>query len=662
MTGGDSLTGPHTLPLDERGKRPDQAGDLHEDREELSAWLEDKQDAAPTSDISTLMRRACPPRYTPYPNPALADAIDCARASAPVVGPYIGHLRRDEKHPVYSFHPYHTKVPPAVIAELIRHYTQPGAVVLDPFCGTGMTGVAARDTGRDAILVDLSPAATFIAGVNTAAHNWTTALAELASALYESETKWGWLYKTEEGLSANYFVWSDIFNCPSCGTSFPFFPHGVIHTGTKVETRDSFPCPSCHADLNVRRVQRQIEDGHKVKQLVWVNAGSGRDRLNRAPTASEIATAQQAESMVPEAWYPDAPIDPRGYSARLAQLGDKGISDVSRMLSRRNLIIYSDVWSRLEKVDDPCLRNLCLATLSSTLTVVSERQGYFGGGGGMSGNLYMPIVRMEKNVYDVIRRKLPRMVEAEKRKQVQRGEVTVSTQSATRLDLLPNSSVDYIYTDPPFGANIIYSEVNLAHESWLGMRTNASQEAVIDETRGMDGNDYAHLMEEAFKECHRILKPGCWITVEFHNTNADIWNAIQQSLLGAGFLVAAVSTLDKGNATILGDIRPNSAKHDLLISAYKTPEDATRILASAAPQLGSLGNVIDQLLQEVPRSRPDEIKHHVFSRLVAYHLERGLRVGFSTRDLYDLIADRLGTDLASTTMGQPGSLHEDQLF
>src|SRR5690606_8624759 len=63
----------------------------------------------------------------------------------------------------YLAHSYHTKVPPEAIEPFIEHYTMPGDVVLDPFCGSGMTGVAAALSGRRAILNDLSPAAIHLA-------------------------------------------------------------------------------------------------------------------------------------------------------------------------------------------------------------------------------------------------------------------------------------------------------------------------------------------------------------------------------------------------------------------------------------------------------------------------------------------------------------------
>ena len=108
--------------------------------------------------------------------------------------PFAADVSEGKNDPIYNAHSYHTKVPHKAIMRYILHYTQPGDVVFDGFCGTGMTGVAAQLCGdratveslgydikangsildsdgapfsklgpRWAILGDLSPAATFIA-------------------------------------------------------------------------------------------------------------------------------------------------------------------------------------------------------------------------------------------------------------------------------------------------------------------------------------------------------------------------------------------------------------------------------------------------------------------------------------------------------------------
>ena len=63
---------------------------------------------------------------------------------------------------IYNMHVYWSKKPHTAIRQYIRHYTKPGDIVLDPFCGSGGTALAALLEGRKAIAIDRSPAATFI--------------------------------------------------------------------------------------------------------------------------------------------------------------------------------------------------------------------------------------------------------------------------------------------------------------------------------------------------------------------------------------------------------------------------------------------------------------------------------------------------------------------
>lgn len=86
------------------------------------------------------------------------------------------------------------------------------------------------------------------------------------------------------------------------------------------------------------------------------------------------------------------------------------------------------------------------------------------------------------------------------------GTSFVTTQSSTALDNIKDESVDYIYTDPPFGANIIYSEMNLLLEGWLKVKTNNGEEAIVDETANKTEFVYSTLMTECFSQCYRKLK------------------------------------------------------------------------------------------------------------------------------------------------------------
>jgi DNA modification methylase len=619
-------------------------------REKLTDPEFRRAEGFPLGADQDLLALSDPPWYTACPNPFLEAFITCyGKPFDPYQAyrraPHIGDLRSSTRHPVYAFHPYHTKVPPEIIRTLIEHYTEPGDVILDGFCGSGMTGVAAREAGRHAILADLCPVAGFISRVNCQSHDGHRAVQVLGEVIAASEEAWAHLYQAEENgelVPVNYFVWSDVFRCPDCGGQFPFFPHGVVHHGNKVQTRAAFPCPHCRKELNVRRVQRVLNGEGKAKALVWVNAGKGKRRINRAANDTDLALARKVETLMPSAWHPTDPINPAGYSATLAQLGDKALTDVSRFLSRRNLVIFSDLWERVGRLADGGLRHLCRATLTSIFTVVSERQGYFGGGGGMSGNLYMPIVRMEKNIYDTLRRKLRKLLEAERAKENLRTQVLVTTQSTTSLAALPDRSIDYIYTDPPFGSNIIYSEMNLALEGWLRVRTNAGPEAVVDPSRGRRFDDYAALMRACFREYYRVLKPGRWLTVEFHNTAAAVWNRFQTVLGESGFVVAQVSVFDKGSTTILADIRPAAARHDLLIAAYKPAAEVEERSHLRPGGVESAWEFVKGHLAQLPvfvrgpdgrgEETAERTVHFLFNRMLAFHVQRNVAVPLSATD------------------------------
>lgn len=642
-------------------------GEVFESREERDRYFRNKlkesiekggldsRDDFPKASVNEVVGLSNPPFYTACPNPFLPEFVKIfgnANDTPASSQPYIGDLVADSRHPVYSYHPYHTKVPPAVIKTLIEHYTRPGDLVLDAFSGSGMTGVAARECGRNAIVVDLAPIAGFISAIATQNNPGYEAAELLQNAIESSKSEFGWLYKTRTGhreLEVNYFVWSDLFTCPECVFEFPFFPHGVIHHGNKVETRKSFPCPSCGADLNVRKIERILTSSGKKKSLAWVNAGSGRNRISREPNNYDLDVISRIESLDVSVWVPSDAIDPDGYSAKLAQLGDKGITDVSRFLSKRNTIVFADLWSRIVECDDVAIRNTALSCLTSIFTVISERQGYFGGGGGMSGNLYMPIVRMEKNIYDSLERKVKKLLQAEAAKPISGGACIVGTQSATRLDGIPDASVDYIYTDPPFGANIIYSEMNLILEGWLRVRTSSADEAVIDETKSKLFDDYGRLMRKAFQEYFRVLKPGHWISVEFHNTKASVWNLIQTSLSEAGFVVAQVGKLDKGSTTILADIRPGAVVQDLIISAYKPDRAVEQAITESASKPEGVWQFVDQHLKHIPIVNPnsdglifiaERSARILYDRMVAWFIRQSIMVPLSAQEFFEGLSER----------------------
>ena len=158
-----------------------------------------------------------------------------------------------------------------------------------------------------------------------------------------------------------------------------------------------------------------------------------------------------------------------------------------------------------------------------------------GGQRPLTGTLYIPQLSSEANVLEVLRNKisqLQRYFRTFRPRTSEPPQVVLGT--ATKLANVKTESVDYVFTDPPFGSNIFYADCNLLWEAWLGKLTETAQEAVVNrslpvERGGKSLHHYEALISSAMGEISRVLKPGGWATVVFHNTDAAVWQAIKDA-------------------------------------------------------------------------------------------------------------------------------------
>ncbi|MBN1316580.1 MAG: site-specific DNA-methyltransferase, partial [Anaerolineales bacterium] len=212
--------------------------------------------------------------------------------------------------------------------------------------------------------------------------------------------------------------------------------------------------------------------------------------------------------------------------------------------------------------------------------------------------------------------------------------VLISTQSATDMQNIPSNSIDYIFIDPPFGANIQYSELNSVFESWLRVFTNDRHEAIISTYKEKYESEYHLLMERSFNELYRVLKPGRWITVEFHSSAAAIWNLIQDALARAGFVVAQVAILDKQKGTINQLTSPASVNNDLVINAYKPRLGfLERFYSKGGLELES--EFVRQHLSQLPiTANVERSREMIYSKYLAYYVQHGYQVAYNAEQFY----------------------------
>jgi len=225
----------------------------------------------------------------------------------------------------------------------------------------------------------------------------------------------------------------------------------------------------------------------------------------------------------------------------------------------------------------------------------------------------------------------------------------VSTQSSTQLDNIPSDAIDYVFVDPPFGGNLCYSELNFIWEAWLKVKTNIKEEAIVNTTQAKGLVEYQSLITACFSEFYRILKPNRWITIVFHNSANSVWNAIQESIQSAGFIVAGVRTLDKGKMSFTQITSYGAVKNDLIISAYKPKESFVRQFTERAGDPEMAWEFVRQYLQnlaiapdstgkiEVVSERQDYL---LFDRMVAFHIMNGIPVPMDAHSFYAGLRER----------------------
>ena len=135
----------------------------------------------------------------------------------------------------------------------------------------------------------------------------------------------------------------------------------------------------------------------------------------------------------------------------------------------------------------------------------------------LSGVFYVGSQHAECSPWYILDGKLSRLKKVFGSYQPKDGNAIINTGTASQI-LIPDKSIDYIFTDPPFGENIYYSDLNYLVESWHKVLTDSRPEAIVDKVKNKGVPEYQHLMQSCFLEYFRVLKPGRWMTVVFSSS------------------------------------------------------------------------------------------------------------------------------------------------
>ncbi|MEN6462206.1 MAG: DNA methyltransferase [Syntrophomonas sp.] len=595
------------------------------------------------------------PYYTACPNPYLNNFIACYSKPYEVKNdkykraPFVADVSEGKNDPIYNAHSYHTKVPHRAIMPFIEHYTEPGDIIFDGFCGTGMTGIAAQVLGRRAILCDLSPAASFIA------YNYNMPIdvgefkREAKRILAKVEAECSWMYETmhSDGKTKgkiNYTVWSDAFLCPYCENEYLFWDVAVDKAAGKVN--DDYFCPHCNSKITKRQSKRamitffDVAIGQEITQAkqvpVLINYTTGKKRYEKSPEVADLELIKTIESADIPYWFPTDRM-PEGDESR--RNDNVGITHVHHFYTKRNLWVLATINNVILK--SPYLHTL-LFIFTGTIQI-SSKQSQFRfdsrnpkntAGGILKGTLYIPSLPKEGYVIDLFERRFRAILKSMRLQSDFKPFIQAQHSSCINI---ADESTDYIFTDPPFGDNIMYSELNFLWEAWLKVFTNNKAEAIINNVQHKGLNEYKDLMTSCFKEMYRILKPNRWITVVFHNSKASVWNAIQDAMTRAGFVVAQVTVLDKKQGSFKQVTSAGAVKNDLVINAYKPKkefEEHFLRLAGEGMEKEFVQEHLDHLPVEINIERTEQM---LYSKMLAHYIQRGYEIRMDARQFYSML-------------------------
>jgi DNA modification methylase len=556
---------------------------------------------------------------------------------------YLEVGRGSKGSPVFNVHSYHTKVPPEAIEPFITHYTRPGATVLDPFAGSGMTGVAARRTGRKAILNDLAPAAAHIAWNVTHRCDAEALGAAAEKVLAQSRSLLAELYTAACGTcgqraSIAYTIWSDRLECPRCGNIVSVWDACADRvTGT---VSASVHCPRCRASSPRRSCAR------RDRTPVWIATDCGTcGRTERAVTADDRSVETFWRSAPIPDWHPTTPIGADREMYIRSALGLQGISAVHHFYTPRNLRALAAMWAAIGREPDVRLRQALAVAFTNTAWhgTIMRRFNARGGQRPLTGTLYVPHLSSEVNVANVFSHKIRQLATFYRSEWRGAGDdpISVGIGSATQLDL-PDASVDYVFTDPPFGSSIFYADCNLIWESWLGEFTDVADEAVVNrslrpENGGKTVAQYRSLMTASFAEMRRVLRRTASMTVVFHSTDGSIWESIEAAASDADLSIVGATYLDKGQLSHKG-YKGRSGTED--VAAYDVvlemkPRRSKRARSLAAARRAEAAEILSMHLATLPPvgSNPkvdyQRTLPYLHSLLVQHHFngDIGLSVG-----------------------------------
>jgi DNA modification methylase/transcription elongation factor Elf1 len=483
---------------------------------------------------------------------------------------------------IYNMHIYWTKQNPFVVSKLIEYYTRENGFVLDAFCGSGMTGLAARMVGRNAILIDLSPSAVHIAKNYTKLIDPEKFKAGFIRIFKKVENELKWMFKTKCPKCKNpdalveSTILSDVYSCPFCSNEVIYANTErwkLMKEGNKLK---EIRCDKCGKKFEIKNAKfiKHVPIEIRVRcDKCKVNSKNKIKKLDE----EDYNLWKKIENMsIPYEYPKDIPF----FGHEPKRNYKKGIYYPYQMFSKRNLIVLSAFWNEIKKEKGE-LKDKLMFLFTSVIFNVSlmVRWHYkydivLTGTRTRKGTLYIPPIINDVNPFlafqtkfEIIYKGIKELHKLFKKESI----VFVKKGSALNLSFLPSSSIDYVYYDPPYGSNIDYSGINLMWDVWLGDTMDIREEVVENPEQGKTIEDYRIMLTKAFSEVFRVLKSNSFFSLVFSYSQPEMWGVVQKATYDAGFTSDFnIITVESKSKTAVQSVSLKSQQRFFIITFKKS--------------------------------------------------------------------------------------------
>ncbi|MFH1774859.1 MAG: DNA methyltransferase [Methanobacteriota archaeon] len=530
----------------------------------------------------------------------------------------INHALVAKAHtPMYLMHKYWARKPHNVVREYIERYSKPGEIVLDPFVGSGVTAIEALKAGRKAIAIDLNPISEFI----TRCTAMPTDLKAFEEAFRQIEKN------VKDEINALYET-----TCRKCGKKALII---CTHFENSTPIKIMYHCKHCNS------------------------------KTSKKPDENDLKLIKKTEKMGIPYWYPTTKLKYNGEDFKEGTHNPQ-IDSVDKLFTRRNLFALSAIYDQIEKIDNKKIREpmkfafTSMAHLASIMTPVRPTRQY--SSFWPVHRYWVPPVYMESNVWmlfesaargkqGVVKGKIESNDALEKYKEAKSfddlnngANILIKTHNALEITkIIPPNSIDYIFTDPPYGGAVQYFELSTLWTSWLKMDINYNEEITVNAQQGKDFEFYHKMLKAAFREMYQVLKPGKYLTVTFHSTDIKVWNSIVKAVVMSGFDLEKIIYQPPARPSAKGLLQPyGSAVGDYYIR-FKKPE-SERMVNERQMDMETYEREVVFVAKGILEQRGEPtIYQHILNGIMV-DLKGGRHAPIGARNIEDILKDHVNTD------------------